>query len=182
MRLDLNEIATHLGKHVKYIIDEPTVEDPESGLKLREAVTGEVTFSNTGNFVVARGKFHTKMELECSRCLKSYTMDVDMPIDEAFSITPPVPEMVQEDEEEELPEDAKEPLFEENVFNLTELLRQNILVAVPIKPLCEEACQGLCPQCGKDLNEGSCECPPDQETSAFAELASLLEKENEREL
>jgi len=182
MRLDLNEIASHLGKRIKYIIDEPALEDPDSGLKCVEPIEGEVTFSNTGNFIVAWGKCRTSVELECSRCLKSYKMGVELPIEEALPITALALEAPKEVEEEELPEDAKEPLFEENIFNLTELLRQNILVAVPIKPLCEDACQGLCSHCGKDLNEGPCECPPDQEVSAFAELASLLEQDKKQGL
>ena len=107
-------------------------------------IEGEVTFSNTGNFIVARGKFHTTVELTCSRCLKSCTMEVELPIEEELPITALAMEAPVEEEEEELPEDAKEPFFEENIFNLTELLRQNILVAVPIKPLCDENCKGLC--------------------------------------
>ncbi len=139
-------------------------------------------FSNTGNFIVAWGKFRTKVELECGRCLKSYKMEVEQPIEEALPITPSVLETVEEAEEGELPEDAKEPLFEENIFNLTELLRQDILVAVPIKPLCEEACKGLCMRCGKDLNQGPCECPPETGTSAFSALAAFLEKKTKEQL
>jgi uncharacterized protein len=101
---------------------------------------------------------------------------LSLPIEEELQIPGHTVEALQE---EELPEDEKEPLFEDYILDLTELLRQNIAVAVPIKTLCSEECKGLCPRCGKDLNQGPCGCSPDVEESAFSALASLLEEEQE---
>lgn len=183
MKLDLNEIVAHLGKKIAYEIDEPTIEDPESGLKTVGPITGKVTFTNTGTHVVVLGKFHATLELECARCLSNYTMDVDQSIEEALPIVGhefgETDEQAQGEEDEELPEDEEEPLFVDNIYDLTELLRQSIMVAVPIKPLCSEACKGLCPRCGKNLTEGPCECSPDDVNPAFAALAALLEEKKE---
>jgi uncharacterized protein len=72
-------------------------------------------------------------------------------------------------------------LFVENMLDMTEMFRQDILLAMPIKPICSEECKGLCPSCGRNLNEGPCGCPPDAGESAFAALAALLEAPTEDE-
>ena len=179
MKLDLSEIVTHLGKRIKYEIDEPPIEDFDSGIRCVAPVKGEVTFTNSGSHIVVRGHFDTAVEVECARCLEPDRMDLNLPIEEEFQISGRLPEAT-EVEEDELPEDAMEPLFVDNVLDLTELLRQDIVVAVPIKPLCDEACKGLCPRCGKNLNQGPCECPPEEANTAFADLAALLEEEESK--
>lgn len=182
MKLDLTEIVNNLGKRIRYEIDEPPIDDTDSGLKCLEPIEGEVLFSNTGSHIVVRGHFHTKLEVECARCLSDCIMDVSLPIEEELRISGHTPEMIEEHEEPELPEEAKEPLFVDNILNLTELLRQDLAVAVPIKPLCDEHCNGLCPRCGQNLNQGQCDCPPEEVSGAFAGLASLLEPEEGSEM
>lgn len=179
MKLDLNEIASNLGKRIKFEINVAPIVDSDSGLKCVEPVTGSVTFTNTGETIDVRGKFATSIELDCARCLRASKMPVEMPIEEELPLEgqPWAPE--PDEDIEELPEDEKEPLFENNIFDLEEYLRQSILVGVPIKPLCEEECKGLCPRCGANLNDGPCECPPDQGDSPFAVLGSLVEDEEE---
>lgn len=182
MRLDLSEIAAHLGKRIKYEINEAPIVDPQSGLKCVEPIKGSVAFTNTGETIDARGKFQTTVELDCARCLRAYKMPVEMPIEEELPLegAPWAAEQQQEDIEE-LPEDEKEPLFVDHIFDLEEYLRQSILVSVPIKPLCEEVCKGLCPHCGANLNDGPCECPPDTGDSPFAALRTLIKEEDESE-
>ncbi len=173
MKLDLSEIATHLGKRIGYKIDEPPIVDIESGIKCRAPITGEVTFTNSGRHIVARGSFSATLEMDCARCLAAFLVDLDLPIEEELPI---LPELIEEDEEE-LPEDEKEPLFVDNILDLTELLRQSIVVAVPIKPLCSQECKGLCPLCGTNLNERQCECSTQDVNPLFASLGSLLKEE-----
>ena len=181
MKLDLNEIAANLGKRIKYEIDETPIVDDDSGLKCVEPIKGSVTFGNIGPTIDVRGKFKTSIELECARCLRAYKMAVEMPVQEELPVEgqPRMPE--QEDDVDELPEAEHDPLFVDNIFDLEEYLRQAILVTVPIKPLCQEACKGLCPRCGANLNDGPCECPQDLGASPFAALLSLVVDEEELE-
>lgn len=178
MKLDLSEIAAHVGKRITYEVDEPAIEDIESGLSCARNIVGEVTFSNAGSNIVARGQFRTTVELECSRCLRPIEMDVEVPIEEELPISGRPPYAAEDEEVEELPEEEKEPLFVDNIFDLDELLRQSILIAMPIKPLCSELCKGLCPRCGANLNEGPCGCPADEGAAPFSALASLLEDQD----
>jgi uncharacterized protein len=53
-------------------------------------------------------------------------------------------------------------------------VRQQILLALPLKALCRADCRGLCPGCGKDLNSGPCPCTPGQGPSSFAELNKIV--------
>lgn len=179
MKLDLSEIAAHLGKHIRYDINEDPIEELGGDMRCVEKITGDVTFTNTGSNIVARGKFKTVVEATCSRCLNPFRMEVEAPIKEELPLVYRGPETPLGVDEEELPEDEKEPLFVDNVFDLEELLRQQMVIAVPIKPLCSEECKGLCPNCGKNLNEGPCDCPPASGSSPFATLGQLLDKDEE---
>lgn len=174
MKLDLTEIALNLGKRNSYELDEPPLEDEESGLRCVDGIVGKVSFTNTGTVIVVRGRFQTAIEIECTRCLSAFRMDIDLPIEEglplASHLAPP-----DEGSEDELPEEEKEVLFMDNIFNLSEYLRQAIVVSIPIRTLCSEQCPGLCPRCGKNLNEGPCQCEPEETNSPFAALKSLLE-------
>ncbi len=181
MKLDLSEIAAHLGKRIKLELNVEPIVDAESGLKCVEPITGEITFSNTGRTIDVRGKFRSVIELECARCLSAYRMPVDSNIEESLPLEgqPWAPGAV-ESEDEELLDEEVEPLFVDNIFDLGEYLRQAILVNVPIKPLCDEVCKGLCPRCGVNLNDRSCECAVDEvNESPFGALGSLFEDESE---
>lgn len=178
MKLDLTEIANIVGKRIRYEIDEEPFEELTSEIRSVDNIRGDATFSNTGSTIVVRGHFTTVVEVDCARCLSPYRMNLDVPIAEELLLPGHAPEAAEE-EFEELPEDEKEPLFENNIFDLTELLRQSILISVPIRTVCMEECKGLCPHCGHNLNEGPCECSPDQGATPFGAMASLLEKEGE---
>jgi uncharacterized protein len=101
------------------------------------------------------GRVKTTIELTCSRCLEGY----HMPVDEAFDVLylPHTPagqgddRMVEDD-------DLSTAFYEDNVIDLGLLMQEQCYLAVPMKPLCQEDCRGLCPECGTNFNTGSCEC------------------------
>ncbi len=175
MKLDLGEIIAHPGKRMAYEIDEPPLIDEESGLKGVAPIKGSLTFTNAGTLLIVRGSADTKIELECSRCVGQYVYDVHVNIDEQFVM--PGHDFVEPGEEEEdlFLDDESNPIMTENIFDLTELLRQAVLVDVPIRTVCSEECKGLCPVCGRNRNEDPCDCPPPAMGSAFAVLAGMLE-------
>ena len=138
--------------------------------------TAEATFSNTGRHIVVRGGVTTSIELECARCLEQFQVKVASPVEEELELLVPLVESEADEAEEPFVKEL-EGLFVDNVLDITELLRQNILLAVPIKPICSDTCKGLCPHCGKNLNQGPCECPQGESDSALAKLGSLLKEE-----
>ena len=82
---------------------------------------------------------------------------------------PPVPAQEMELDSEELDEDY----FQGDELDLNVLLREQILLALPLKPLCREECRGLCRQCGANLNRESCSCAAPGFNSSFAALEKL---------
>ncbi len=171
MKLDLSEIAATLGKQFHYEFSDDCGECED--VRCAEPATGVVAFTNTGRVIVARGSFGTTIELDCSRCLEPFALPVKVKIDEQLPISN-LQALMAGYEDDDVEEEEPEPLFEHNVFDLSEYIRQMILVESPIRPLCGDNCKGLCPTCGRNLNEGSCDCPPAVHDSPFGVLAEML--------
>ena len=66
--------------------------------------------------------------------------------------------------------------YQDGVIDLRQLVREQIFLMLPMKPLCQESCAGLCPVCGTNLNTGSCECSPEWEDPRLAPLKALARK------
>ncbi len=174
MKIDLSELAANIGKSYHYDIKEKCNDEEYSELHCIDPIVGGADFTNTGSLILARGKFKTVVELECSRCLGKSTVPVEVKMEEQFPITNL--QAMLAGHEEEITEEEIEPLFKNNIFDLSEFIRQSVLVETPIRPLCSDVCKGLCTHCGQNLNEGACECPVDVEASPFTALQGLLEK------
>ena len=122
------------------------------------------------------GTVRTELELPCSRCLEPFRFPVDAPFDVRFL---PLSEMAAGDEREVAEEDLETSFYTDDQIDLNELLREQFYLALPMKPLCQEACRGLCPQCGINLNTGTCDCAPVWEDPRLAPLKGLLGKTRE---
>ena len=175
MKFDLSEIARIPGSYAEEAID-VTLKDVE-GMTLTAPVRGKMIVSSTGRVLLLEGAVDTEIEQMCYRCGITYRQPVHAEFQEEFVIRPAQAhgQGPRIEEEEEAPESR---LFIENTLdlNLDELLRQSILLALPLKPLCEDDCRGLCPRCGKRLVEGACGCAGEETLSHFSELQQLLEQ------
>ena len=89
-----------------------------------------------GKIFVAKGKATCSRKFFCDRCLSPSSDEIVCEFDEEI--------------------DDKD--ISENVADITELVRDTFLASLPIQNLCRENCKGLCPVCGKNLNDGECEC------------------------
>jgi uncharacterized protein len=137
--------------------DPPTEFHAGGASHLRAKVT------KLGRKVLFQSRFSVPLEGQCKRCLTK--VRVDEPIDLTLTFVPSAPVRA------EPPGAAKDPAggvtagsfaaetvdeepYAGKVIDLSSALREQILLAIPPSPLCDEACKGLCPQCGKDLNQG----------------------------
>jgi uncharacterized protein len=144
-------------------------EDPE--LEFTDGrITGMVDLSKHGHDILVRGHLSGHLELTCGRCLTSFTHPVDTDFDLLLA---PKPETAAPEEEELGPADLDMDYYTGEVVDLESLLKEQIILMIPFKPLCDEACKGLCPQCGADLNRETCHCRPEAVNSPFADLAKL---------
>ena len=121
--------------------------------------------------VTIAGRIATTLEMSCARCLKPYPEAFD----DTFEIVYRPQSDAEAGNEIELDETAlKVSYYEGESIKLAELLRDQLLLLVPVKPLCKADCAGLCPSCGKDLNEGACACAPEHIDPRLAVLGQLL--------
>jgi uncharacterized protein len=124
-----------------------------------------------GELVEVEGEVETRIRLSCSRCLKGF----EMPLATRFALTfsRELPEVSAEPGEEEVEISAEEMgiiLFHGEEIDLRDAVQEQVVMALPLRPLCDEGCRGLCPQCGADLNQGDCGCAPPPFRSKFDAL------------
>lgn len=117
-----------------------------------EPLSYHVSLTNVGGAILVTGTVGGTLRTACGRCLDDVTVEVEGEIEGYFII----------DGEGEAPDDMDEDEFdvlpETHEIDLGALLMAAVLVDLPLVPLCDEDCKGICPQCGKNLNEGACGC------------------------
>ena len=144
-------------------------EDP--GLEFADArITGSVNLSKHGHDILVRGSIEGRMELTCSRCLDSFTAPVAIEFD---LLLVPGPVGAAAVKEELSPDDLDLDYYTGEIIDLESILKEQIILMLPLKPLCEETCKGLCPFCGANLKRETCNCSTDAVDSPFARLAKL---------
>ncbi len=104
--------------------------------------------TRTGSLLLVRGRLETRACFTCSRCLVNFTAPVRV-----------------EDFHRE-----REIGADEEKIDLTGDIREDIILAIPVKPLCRADCRGICPLCGKELNEEECGCSNRAADSPFAKI------------
>jgi len=119
-------------------------------------------------------------ELICSRCVATYEFSEELPIHLRLRKRPGPPRVQKarpgaeaEEEREMDTEEVDVVIFEEPVLPFAEIAREQVLMAIPMKPLCREDCRGLCYVCGTDWNAGDCRCeksPVDQRLEVLKSL------------
>lgn len=116
--------------------------------------------------VFVEGTADTTVEAPCSRCLAMTTLPVHASFKYTFS---PPPDRPQEEWELNA-EDLDFAYYEEDTIDLDMLIFEQILLQIPIKPLCTDACKGLCPHCGTNRNVSHCQCQAPSLDERFAAL------------
>lgn len=152
MKIDVREIKrSHgLSRQVRF-----ESEGPLEGLQLAAPVVADLKLTNVGSRVLVTGSLESAVRLECSRCAADYVQPLDVEVDEQF-LPHDSPEAPSAEEVE--PEQLNVFTYENEQIELDEVIRQNLVASLPFKPLCAEDCQGLCSQCGANLNETPCQC------------------------
>lgn len=124
------------------------------------------------------GHVRTTLEMPCSRCLEPFTTPVDAAFDLRYA---PRSEAVAGGEQEVQEDDFSAAFYEDEQIDLGQLMREQFYLVVPMKPLCQDDCRGLCAQCGTNLNKGTCGCVPGWEDPRFAALKALQEGRSRQE-
>lgn len=126
-------------------------------------------FKDKDQFRLA-GRVETTLELPCSRCLEPFTLPVDQTFDLRYQ---PHAQNTGEGEREIEEDDLTTAFYENDEIDLGQLMREQFYLSLPMKPLCRDDCKGLCPNCGTNLNAGSCDCKTEWEDPRLAALREL---------
>ncbi len=131
-------------------------------------VQGEVRLMRTDRSILVKGILHTEVEAICSRCLSLFTYPLALNIEEEYF---PATDVVSGTSLPLPDEPGCFTIDERHILDLTEAIRQYVLLAIPMKPLCREDCAGLYPSCGHNLNQGPCNCLPQGAEPQWSELS-----------
>ena len=156
--------------------ENPSVFDLEGKeVSAPEKVFLKCRITKTRNGAVLDGTVSTVLKLDCSRCLQSFPFKIQSSIEAHF--IPKSQEALEGNEVELASEDLDAYFFEGGVLDLRGPVRDNILLAVPIQPLCDSGCRGLCPVCHENLNKKKCACQPEEDIDPrLAVLKNLIHR------
>jgi DUF177 domain-containing protein len=145
----------------------------EGGALEAQDVNGNVKVTRLSDSVLVQGNVKADVQLQCSRCLEDISLPVDARLEEQYQPTVDVEtgHAITRDEDEE--DDTVFKIDANHMMDLTEPVRQALLVAIPMRPLCREDCRGLCPKCGANLNYIDCGHREEASDSRWEALRAL---------
>jgi uncharacterized protein len=147
---------------------------------------GPVTYSAKGDTGNLKGEYQVEgevgyqLDLRCARCIEPYPFANTIPFTVRYRPLPPASE--QPVEVELADEELDTEYYSERQIPVRRIAVDQIQLSLPMKPLCEESCQGLCPQCGANLNRGKCACNEnvfDDRLSALKDIRDQLAKKKD---
>jgi uncharacterized protein len=145
------------------------------GLSLVSPAKARLSVTKIATEVMVSGHLSVELEHVCSRCLKSFRQFRDLPVNVVYH-----PAAEAGAERHELHDDEMDMgFYRGDELDLEELLREQVMLSQEMKPLCDEACKGICPKCGKDLNTGPCTCETRETDPRLEVLKKLLDKGKE---
>jgi uncharacterized protein len=126
--------------------------------------------AHSGGEIRIRGQFEVEMTSECDRCLGR----ARFPLDNSFDLFYRPAEEIAREEEMSIDEgEAEIGFYEGDGLELEDVLREQVLLALPMQRVCREDCQGICPICGRNRNETACDCKEAGADDRWASLRNL---------
>jgi uncharacterized protein len=124
---------------------------------------GSLRLTRTPQGILIQGTLHAQTSVACTRCLAPLELPYEVEFSELF-VHPASP-------------DKNDPyvVHEGGYIDLTPIMREEAILAIPMRVLCSPDCKGLCPECGQNLNEGTCDCARERIDPRLAPLRALLE-------
>jgi uncharacterized protein len=128
------------------------------------SLAGVVRATRTPQGILMQASFQAMINLECVRCLLEFQQTLNIEFTELYAFS------------QRYATDSGLIMPETGIIDLTPVLREYVLLEIPISPLCRPDCKGLCPVCGSNLNESTCQHEDDSGDPRLASLKALLDK------
>ena len=148
------------------------VREPVEGLRLELAaipadapIEADLLLESVVEGILASGRVSGRMSLSCARCLRTFELPLRLDVRELFATGAG-------------PEGEEYPLDPAGTLDPEPMIRDAVMLALPVSPLCRPDCLGLCERCGGDRNVGECTCPTDTADPRWAALETLIFEEN----
>lgn len=149
------------------VVNANGLELPEAEPRFPTQGSLSVYVEPVGNGYILTGTLVIEVEMDCSRCLESVIVEID----DSFRL------LLSSETMDSSPDDDWFLLdTETREFDIAPLVRELVLIGLPVKPLCNDECLGLCTECGGNRNTGSCTCKGHRRDPRWAELAALGER------
>lgn len=165
MKINVVQAKQEIGGtyHFQFVIsdDQLGFDDEVPWRNNKITVTGQLV--NTGRALEVQGVIQTSGTYNCGRCLENFCTDIQVAFSEIY--------LAAGSETEN--EDAL--FYEGDEIDITDLVRESLLLAEPLKIVCKEECKGLCTVCGTNLNASTCSCDRDSVDPRLAVLQKLLQ-------
>ena len=168
MRIELERLRELGGRFSQvYEVEDLSLDDD---VRLTEPTEVRGLIRRAGNEIELRGQLEARIQTVCGRCLKSVVLPVSSEFLERFV---PAVSWLTEEQHELSEEELNLAVFDGEAIDLDDLVREEILLAMPARALCNEECKGLCPVCGANRNTDSCNCDSREIDPRWEELKNL---------
>src|ERR1700730_17337876 len=169
MFLDVKELAvrklrirkTYVPGSIDVHFSEPRQMEPLEGTASAELLEGQIRIA---------GNLETKIELVCARCLEPVVEEVSRTFDLFYA---PLPKDQKPTVDQLKDDDTEIGFYQAEGLFLTDVIKEQVLLALPLKVICQSDCRGLCPNCGANLNHEECRCETHATDPRMAPLARL---------
>ena len=170
MVFDIEEISDG-GLNFSLLLNKDQLEIDQAGLSVNVDIAVSGFLTRVGDDVYLKGKVRTDVVASCSRCLDTLSYPIDSDLKSHF-VSPD--RYISAREVELHASDIDTEVYENQQIDLTQSVRDGILLAVPVICLCKENCKGICSQCGKNLNQGLCNCENESFTDPRMESLKIF--------
>jgi uncharacterized protein len=142
--------------------DSPALQDliEQGTVTFKKSINGALEVTRAGQAIKVAGHLTTTITSPCGRCLLPVVSQLEVPVMLCYADRDNIEETPFAEEVEIQREEISLIPFSGAEIDLQPDLAQEIIMALPQQPLCQEVCLGLCPVCGYNLNQGSCDCEP----------------------
>jgi uncharacterized protein len=167
--LDMRRIAPG-SSHLAMEIDGAELNLDSSDIIDLVSCNAQLDVDRTSDELIVRGKVETTIKIECARCLEPFEHTMVHQL--AFVI-----QLARKGElggtDSESSDDFYVVSDSAEEFDISPIIRERILVSLPLKPLCDDSCRGLCPKCGVNLNVETCDCRDNEVDERWSALQDL---------
>lgn len=174
LELDISRVRSVKGSEEHYHLETAVFDFMDEDWQLAKPLVIDAEISHQDKILYLKGHANTAVKGICSRCLEQVVVPVECSFAEQLLYTKDVSLFshlaVGEVEE-------KYFIYDNDTLEITDIIRESILAVLPLKILCKDDCRGLCPKCGKNLNQGQCDCDLHEVDPRLAILAKLKETE-----